>query len=200
MNMLSLDDAYGSGATTDIHGESEAKPHPSSIPTTAQPMYSNPAPSHAPPPSRHTHSALAKPGFGEMPGHMPASQIGGGPAPRPRRQVRFVHDADTPRHRFARTDVDHPASDYPAPSQSWLEKNKLLVTVVASITLVILIAVLVIVARKNSGSTPVVATTPAILGGNLTSPLAGGAIPAYVGGNPSWESASNYGAAPMAYY
>ncbi len=187
MNMLSLDDAYGSGAANDIQDskdDSFSMPlhHPVASPPTNTHPNQAPQLQQAPPRPSLSHG---KP--------MPSSQVGGGQSPHPRRQVRFVHDSDdTRRHRFARFGPSAAAVQKP---QSWLEKNKILVMVIASVTLVILVVVLVVVRKKSAKQV--------LPGGvRVPAPLAGGDVPAYVGGPPGWgNSASNYGPGPsMMYY
>jgi hypothetical protein len=83
-----------------------------------------------------------------------------------RRQVRFN---DEPRKRFARVDGGVAVN-----SSNWMERNKPIVTGVTVAVILILIAVLVMVCRKQP------------------KPLAGGGVPAYVGG-PGWdESVSQF--------
>lgn len=86
-----------------------------------------------------------------------------------RRQVRFNDD---PRKRFARVD-----GGVVVDSSSWMDRNKTLVTLVTALIIVILIVVLVMVCRKPKHP----------------SPLAGGAVPTYVGASPGWgESVSQF--------
>lgn len=133
MNVLSLDDAYGSGSMDNIQEETPAQaprapPQPQRQPQAPQPQY-----------QPQLHPQL-QPEY-----------------PR-RRQVRFN---DETRKRFARVDG---AS---VESSSWMERNKTIVTGVTVALILILIAVLVMVCKRK--------------------PLAGGAVPAYVGGAPGWE-------------
>jgi hypothetical protein len=106
-----------------------------------------------------------------------------------------VNDSSTPRHRFARVETEE-VEDKGRDESSWLEKNKVMVTVVAAATLIILIIVLVIVSRRKGGD---VSPGGLVGGGGEMSPLGGGAIPAYVGGN-GWDSASNYASMPQAHH
>ena len=176
MNMLSLDEAYGDGATNDIQDTPGGEKMAPSSAAPPQPLPVYAPPSHPPRPMPNQGGHPGYPGGhpgppGGHPGYQgghPGYQGGhpGPPGGQPRRQVRFVNDSPP---RFARTDLGGGSTP------TWLESNKTLVMVVTGVTLAVLIVVLVVVTRKKGGVAPPVL------------PLEGGSIPTFVGGH-GWDS------------
>ena len=168
MNMLSLDDAYGEGTTSELHTAASASTKSATPQQTRrsngagagvevagtpqqqqQHQHQHQQQHHTTVPPTASHHLFPPTQSAPPPPHHVAQETG-------RRQVRFVQDpASSGRHRYARAEVvaagDHP-QDATAPA-SWLERNKTTVVVTAGVVCMFLIVGFVVLSRQKVART-----------------------------------------------